>query len=377
VRQARTRLPSIGSPSPAHVVEIDPAGDPRWDAMVGGHRDASVYHLGAWAGVLRSAYGHRPSYLALETSDGTVIGGLPLMRMRGLVTGRRMSTLPAVPPAGPLADTDDGARALLEAAMNVADGFDARIWTLHARHGGLEAIAPRLLPRPKHPAYVLPLGVDPDELRAGLKKSSRNLWRSLKKADESGVVVREGKGRADLRAFYSMYARAMRRRRVLPRPYRQVAAAQELLPEGVFRLYLAEYEGHVVGGMIGHAFGETLELLYLGSDERRFDCRPNHALYWHAIRWATEAGYTELDLGHANPGSSLATFKQQWGAEPIPEYRYDYVPGAAADSEAPAESRAPAKLAEGRESDSLVARAIERMPLFGLRAAARVVYRRL
>jgi CelD/BcsL family acetyltransferase involved in cellulose biosynthesis len=373
VTVARTPESALAPEGIRTLVEVDPVADPRWDELVARHPDADVYHLGAWAQVLKRAYGDRPAYLAIEAEDGSLAGGLPLVLTSGLVTRRRMRSLPVFPPAGPLADSDEDLRMLIDGACRSTDAQRARVWTLHTRRGELEAAAPQLRWVPKHPTYILALDGDPDEMRRGWKKSARNLWRSVKKAEQAGVTVRVGSSKADLDAFYGLYARTMRRRRVLPRPYRQLSAARDLLPEGVFRLYLAEHDGEVVAGLVGHSFGEMHELLYLGSDERQFDLRPNHALYWHALKWAAETGHTQLDFGHANPKSALADFKLQWGAEPVQEYRYDYVPGADAGPSGPRLANA----AEGRESTSLLARGIERAPVPLLRAAARVVYRRL
>jgi hypothetical protein len=374
VRVARTETASPLAADPKRMlVEIDPRTDERWDALVRNHRSAGAYHLGAWAEVLHRAYGDEPHYLAVESSDGSLLAGLPLVCTRGLVTGRRMRSLPVLPPAGPLADSDDDLRMLVDGACQLTEAEGARIWTLHTRQGELETEAPQMRWVPKHPTYILSLDRDPDELRRGWKKSASNLFRSLKKAEKAGVVVREGTAKSDLDAFYALYTRTMRRRRVLPRPYRQLDAARELLPPGVFRLHLAEHEGRIVAGSLWHSFGGTLDLLYQASDERYLEGRPNHALYWYAIRTAAASGHTELDLGHANPDSSLARFKEQWGAEPVQEYRYDYIPGA----DAPESGPRLASVAEGRESTSLVARAIERAPLGALRVASRVAYRRL
>ena len=375
-------MSSVSEESTTSVIEVDPLADPRWDAFVRRHRGAGAYHLGAWAGILRRAYGYRPCYLALEAPDRTLVGALPVMCTRGLVTGRRMRSLPVVPPAGPLADSDGDMRMLLEAACRHADRDRAKVWTLHSRQGGLERVAPELRPMPKHPTFVLALGDDPDELRRGWKKSASNLFRSVKKAEKAGVTVREATSEADLRAFYMLYARTMRRRRVLPRPYAQLLSARRMLPEGVFRLFVAEHEGRIVAGALWHSFGSAIDLLYNGSDEGALDVRPNHALYWDAIRWAGERGHTELDLGHARPGSGLAEFKMQWGAESMAEYRYDYVPGEAAtpapapgDGAAGATGMRPAKLLEGRESRNPLAAAVEKAPVRALSAAARVADR--
>ena len=75
------------------VVGVDPQSDPRWDELVRRHPRAGAYHLGAWAPILAGSYGYEPAYLALETSDGRLTGALPLMKTRGLLTGRRLRSL--------------------------------------------------------------------------------------------------------------------------------------------------------------------------------------------------------------------------------------------------------------------------------------------
>jgi len=356
------------------VVPIDPVADPRWDALVREHPEAGPYHLGAWAEILRTAYRDEPAYLALQSPDGELVGGLPLMHTRGLVTRRRMRSLPVVPPAGPLAPHEDGARALIEAACRLADGSGARVWTLHARTAGYEELVADLRPVPKHPTWILELPADVDELRAGWKKTSNNLWRSLRKADKAGVTVREATSELDLRAFYALYLRTMRRRSTLPRPYRQLREDRRLLgPSGAFRLFVAEHEGDIVAAGVYHALGDAVDLLYNGSDDSRLDTRPNHALYWHVIEWAAEAGYTHMDFGHAKPGSSLARFKAQWSAREVPEYRYDYVPGSPGGAPTPGPGRA----LEGRGRQGLMERTWQRLPLPLTRLAAGVAYRYL
>lgn len=354
---------------------MDPVSDARWDEMVRSRPDAGPYHLGAWARVLRAAYGDRPSYLGLFAGGDQLVGGLPLMRTRGLVTGTRLRSLPVVPPAGPLAPDDEGRRLLLEAACAAADDAGAKIWTLHARGGGYEGLVRRLRPRPKHPAWVLDLPADVDEMRRGWKKTSNNLWRSIRKADRAGVTVREARSEDALRTFYALYLRTMRRRCVLPRPYRQLQEDWRLLsPTGNCHLFLAEHDGAIVAGGLYHSLGEAVDLLYNGSDDASLDVRPNHALYWHVIEWAAARGCSELDFGHARVGSSLARFKAQWSAREVSEYRYDYVPGAQPAAE-PAEAEPGGRALEGRGGSGPMERVWPHLPLPATRAAAALAYR--
>jgi hypothetical protein len=58
----------------ATITAVDPLADPRWDAYAESHPGSCAYHLGAWAQILRGAYGFKPLYHALECADGSLAG---------------------------------------------------------------------------------------------------------------------------------------------------------------------------------------------------------------------------------------------------------------------------------------------------------------
>ena len=76
-----------------------------------------------------------------------------------------------------------------------------------------------------------------------------------------------------------------------------------------------------MAGGVYHVFGDTVELVYNGSDESALSLRPNHVLYWKVMQWAAARGLRQVNLGGAERDTPLARFKQQWGAEPHTRYR--------------------------------------------------------
>jgi AcrR family transcriptional regulator len=327
-----------------------------------------------WGRILRSTYGFRPLYLALE-ADGRLEGALPLMSMRGLVTGKRLRSLPVVGSVDPLATSRKGKAALLEAACARALERGARSWTLRAREPGYDELEPRLRLSSRFTTFIARLPDDPDALRASWKKSSNNLWRSLRKTDEAGVRVREATSEQDLKCFYALYAETMRRHRSLPRSYRMLALAQQSLsPLGVHRLLLAEHEGTVVAGGVFYAWRDTVDLVFNASSERHLELRPNHAVYWSAIRWAIENGYRLYNMGDAPAEGSLGRFKAQWGGQPVDRFRYDFNVGERGDA-ADALRRASAGLDSDKNGHSVVSRIWGHTPLIATRIAGQLVYR--
>jgi GNAT acetyltransferase-like protein len=312
------------------VAPIEPLADSRYDAFVAGCERAGAYHAGAWARILGRAYGFKPEYLALPGEDGALDAVLPLMASRGVVSGRRLRSLPVVPHAGPVGTSVEAEAAVIRAAMRLADDRGATL-AFRSRTGGYSDHLQELHEAPKNPAWITPLTADADSLRRSWKKTSNNLFRNIAKSEKAGVRVREGEGSEDLRAFYRLYLATMRRHHSLPRSRRQLVLDQALLgPSGTFRLFIAEHETRPVAAAVFHAYHDTVDLLYNGSDESARDLRPNFALYWHAVRWASENGFSRFDWGEAEEGGPLSRFKAQWSAEPVAEYSYRYTPGGAA-----------------------------------------------
>jgi hypothetical protein len=351
------------------AVRIAP-DDPRWDAYVRAHPRGTIYQLGAWARVLGEAYRFEPRYLALEGDGDRLHGVLPLLYKNGLVSDARVRSLPVFPAGGPVADTHDQEVALVRAARDSALG-DARVLAVTSPHD-YSADLPDFLADDLPPRWMVGV-TDSDGLRAGWRKTSNNLFRSLKKADKAGFRFREGDTRLDLRRFYRLYLRTMRKHRTLPRSLRQLELARDLLGPGEFRLFVVERDGAMAAGGVFHVFGGTVELIYNGSDDGLLDLRPNHALYWSVICWAGEHGLETFDFGEASPTTSLGRFKSQW-ADPVPNHRYTWRAGGALSR---AESMAAASYEVEQGGRGAVAAVWRHAPLQLTRIGAALAYRYL
>ncbi len=350
------------------AASVDPLADERWDAFVKGHPQASVYHLAAWARILGEAYGFKPRYLALEDRDQRLRAAMPILYKRGPVSGARHRSLPVVTLGGPLADSSGLEREVMAAARERVRGPEQLIVTTSSSSlAQLDGLACR----PGLPRWVVGLEqTDPARWRSG----SRNPARGVRRAASLGLTVREAANEADLRAFYRLYLRAQRRLRALPRRYRQLQLTRALLgPAGHFKLFLVSHEGRDIAGAVWLAFGATVEGLYYGGDERFNHLRPTHALYAHVLEWALANGYRELDLGGAAAGSSLAYFKAQWGAQPVPLYFFVHPAQAAPIDTHAAPSPAPREIPDVK----LLARAWRFAPLSAIRLAGALAYRYL
>jgi hypothetical protein len=351
----------------------DPSTDQRWDPFVRAHPRATPYHLAAWAQVLATAYRLEPVYLALEDDEDQIHGVFPIMRSHGIITGTRLNSLPELQWGGPLAATTEDEFRLVAAACRLVESGKAKRFLMRSTQAGYEPSVPGLAWRPAPPTWQVELGPDFESFRKRLKAHSKNAFRSLGKAEAAGITVRAATSEADLKRFYRLYLETMRKHRSIPRAYRQFVISWRLLaPQGVMQLLLAEREGRLLAGGVFNRLGDTVDLMYNASDARYLDLRPNHAIYADAIRRAIESGYQHLDLGGAKPGSSLAGFKQQWCADPVPLFTYALHVGA---TEGTAKRALQVKSRVRTDDSWSLTKAWERIPLLVTRVAGRLIYR--
>jgi Acetyltransferase (GNAT) domain len=367
-----------------------PSAGPEWDAFIEGSvgRSAHAYHLTAWREVHRRAYGREPIYLGARGANGRLVGALPLVVYGGALRrlaasvkpgaraaggGQRLSSLVR---GGPVGSDVEATGELLASACRLVDEQGFGDLTIETDVPRCEELVPGLRAEPDSPAWLTPLPGDPDELLQTWHKRSRNLWRNLAKARDRGVVVRPVGSRMDLWRFYRQYVLAMRRHRAVPRSWLEIRWAHRLLaPSRRCGAWLGEYRGEIVAGVMFLSVGDSIELLYGGSDPRVNDVRPMHAVYWHAIEWAIANGKTIIDWGTAPVESSLANFKRQWGAEPVDSFRYTYIQGARAGSARLSEA-ADQQTSASDESGTRDA-AWDRIPVDALGIAATIGHRLL
>jgi Acetyltransferase (GNAT) domain len=308
------------------VIQMD-MKDPRWDAFVLAAPGATVFHHSGWLAALENEYGQRTLRLACEEPDGTVSGVLPLMVTRGLPlgiggasAGRRVSSLPRTPIAGPLGTSVGALEALGEAALVHARSAGLRL-QLKLATSALDGLIPDLQGTPWRLSYVKPLPDDPDRLRYGKSRNHARITWAVRKAEREGLRVRDAVTEEDLRDWYRLYLDVNRWRGIPSRPYRLFQAAWEhLRPDGFLRLMLVHQKQSgrdvLLAGSMLLMLGDTAFYAFNGRLRQALHLRPNDFLQWHAMRDAAAAGYRWYDFGEVEEGNDgLAAFKAKWDTE--------------------------------------------------------------
>jgi peptidoglycan pentaglycine glycine transferase (the first glycine) len=140
---------------------------------------------------------------------------------------------------------------------------------------------------------LIDLQGQPDECLARMKSK----WRyNIRYAARKGVDVRRGT-KADIPAFYTMYAETATRDNFLIRPEAYYLDVWETFMEtGQAEMLLAQVEDQVVAGLLLFVFGGTAWYLYGASSGHYRNYMPNHLLQWEAMQRARALGCSQYDM---------------------------------------------------------------------------------
>jgi peptidoglycan pentaglycine glycine transferase (the first glycine) len=278
------------------------AADAEWDAFVRQHPQGSVLQTTAW-GQLKSEFGWSPHRVWLRR-EGELVAGAQLLVKSAALGIIRVAYLPH----GPLVNWQDDEQ--VEVLLNQIDlaAYEHRagllkmeplLWredmppamwaSLCEKHGCLpdrDTIQP---PR----TLLVDLRPSPDDILAAMKQKTRY---NIRLAEKKGVTVRQG-GADDLPIFTRLMQITGQRDQFgihEPRYYR--AAFNLFAPKNEVALFIAEYEGKPLAGLMAFAVGKTAAYLYGASSNEERQRMPTYAIQWAAIQWAKAQGCHWYDL---------------------------------------------------------------------------------
>jgi len=282
----------------AMTVEIQaqaPWLDEEWNQFALRHPNGHLLQSCQWA-QFKSRHAWSASRVLIREDERIVAGAQVLFRTVGFATV-------AYTPKGPVVDWEN--RALVQALV---DGLRR---LCRQRRAVFLRVEPDLPDDLRLAEFLLSLGFrfggkvqplstlildidrDLEDILAGMKSKTRY---NIRLAERKGVRVREASESevpifyrqsqiTSLRDDFPIHAEAY---------YRD--AYRTFVPAGLARLFLAEYEGEAIAGLMAFAFGSAAYYMYGASSNRHRNLMPNHLLQWRAIEWAKAQGCKTYDF---------------------------------------------------------------------------------
>lgn len=300
-----------------------------WDDFVRAQHGWTHFHLYEWRGVMERALGHDCCYLAARDAEGRLEGVLPLVRVKSLLFGHYLVSMPFLNYGGPLG-SEEAVRALVSDAVSMARRDQVKLLELRSRH-------PQPLDLPvSHRKVTTVLDLAPGDPDAVFRAVPRSLRNRIRKAQKSGVVVKFGADQ--VRGFHQIFARHMRFLGTPTHHRRLFEEIAAVFPEDA--LFACAYIGNrPVAAGAGFFWNGEFEITW-ASALREFDeAKPNMGLYWALIERAAASGCHTFNFGRSTPNSGTHAFKKHWGSRDEPLWWYEFSPaGEATGTPSPKDS---------------------------------------
>jgi serine/alanine adding enzyme len=293
-----------------------------WDGFAIAQSGYTHFHRFQWRTLIEKVFGHECLYLAARDSDGSLIGILPLVRVRSVVFGHYLVSMPFLNYGGPLG-TDPGIQSLVSEAVAIARSGGVRLLELRSR------VPLDISLGVSHRKITVVLDL-PDQADVLFQRFDSKLRSQIRRPQKEGVTVEFGA--QQIAPFFSVFARHMRDLGTPTQPLALFRAIAEQFPQDCW-FACAYLAGKPVAGGCGFRFSDEFEMTWAGSLRAYNREAPNMLLYWACMERAIADGAKRFNFGRCTPGAGTYRFKMQWGGHEEPLWWYGL--GATSDASTP------------------------------------------
>ncbi len=309
-------------------LRVEPFGGAadEWDAFARVQPGWTHFHQHGWKGLIEQVFGHECLYLCARDGLGQLAAVLPLVRVKSLVFGHYLVSMPFLNYGGPLG-TDAGVLVVTTEACRRADADGAKLLELRSR-----VALPLELPVSHRKITVvldLPEGRDPAPLWQALGSKLRA---QVKRPQKEGLEVRFGPDQVE--PFFRIFSRHMRDLGTPTQPRALFEALAARFGESVW--FGCAYLGEIpTAAGCGFRWGDEFEMTWASSLAAFRPLAPNMLLYWAFMERAVRDGVRVFNFGRCTPGASTHRFKRQWGSRDEPLWWYQHGDGGIAATPSP------------------------------------------
>ena len=306
----------IDTISSINIITADNVEDELIDEYVDTHSHATPYHFSCWRNLISNVFKHQDMSIVAVNQNNQIQGFLPLIRLKSLLFGDFIVSMPYFNYGGPVANNYIIEKRLVDSAIEMARNNNLEhleIRELNQRLG-LESKQEKVSMVRKLPAskeiFSKEIGT---KLRAQIKRSSTE-----------SPEIKFGKQEL-INDFYKVFATNMRD-----------LGTPVYSKEFFYQVIEAWYDkSHIVvvytnkkpvacALLLGYK--EMLEIPWASALKKTNHQGINMFMYWNILNFAIENNYDFFDFGRSSKDSGTFKFKKQWGAEPFQNYWNYWLP---------------------------------------------------
>jgi FemAB-related protein (PEP-CTERM system-associated) len=282
-----------------------------WDNYVQNHQESTPYHLFSWQEAVLAAYGHKPCYLIAE-SDGTLVGVMPLIKLKVPLLGSKLISLPFCDLGGPLADSADIADELKSfATAKIAMKYGS----IEYRENASETLQANSELDGKKVRMILTLPGNSHDLFRMFKSKLRS---QINKAKKNGLTYSINIGSENKHMLNDLYQVIAENMRILGSPVHSKKWFEKVCENYQNNCIIAIVYNNTtpVAAGIVLTSGSKASIPWASTIREYNRLSPNMLLYWSFLEYCCDHGITEFDFGRSTFGEGTYKFKTQWGALP-------------------------------------------------------------
>lgn len=288
--------------------EIDDIG---WTKFVENHPESNIFHHRDWSRVIAQTYGYEPFAVVLREPDNSIAAGLPMMKIRSWMTGKRWVSLPFTDQCGPLLRNKDD----LEVFINelIRKNKESNSPGIEIRSGLPSTDG--IVYSNRHYIHYLKFDKGPEELYKKFRK--KGVRYCIKKAIKAGIDISLSSESDALMDFYDLHLMTRRKLGVPTQPKKYFLNLWEnLIKREMGFTALAQYEGKPIAGGVFLHYNKNLIYKYGATDPEYMNLYANHLLLWEVIQWGCKNEMAVMDWGRTDKDKEgLRKFKLGWGTE--------------------------------------------------------------
>jgi serine/alanine adding enzyme len=283
-----------------------------WDDFARPQAGYTHFHRYGWRSVMQRVFGHECIYLVTRASNGSLEAVLPLVRVKSVVFGHFLVSMPFLNYGGPLG-TEAGVRAVVNEALALARTDRVKLLEFRSR-----------IPLPievpvSHRKITVVLDLE-RTADATFKRFDSKLRSQVKRPQKEGVTVEFGVEQAA--PFFRVFAQHMRDLGTPTQSKRFFEEIAAVFPNNAW-FACAYLRGKPVAAGCGFRFADEFELTWASSLRAYNREAPNMLLYWSLMERSIADGARTFNFGRCTPGSGTHRFKMQWGGREEPLWWYD------------------------------------------------------
>lgn len=285
--------------------------------------------MSGWKTVLEKTFKHMKGfyYVLMDEKGETIRAGLPVYFVDSWLTGKRIVSIPFATLCDPLISKKEDLECLMHYIIKLHHDvkscfIELRTFQSYSLFENVENYKFSHLEQFKY--HYLPLSSDPLEVKK--KFHQKSVRSAINKAARSPLNLNSKNSARELNDFYKLYFNTRKKLKLPPQPYRFIKNIwEEFSPSGHFHVILANYKDKPIAALALFKFKNRISTEFAGWDTKFGEFKPNHYLYWEAIKMGCEENHEIFDFGRTSTkNQGLRNFKKRWGTVEVflPQFYY-------------------------------------------------------